>query len=189
MRQNRTNLALGLILILVGAWLVIARQVPGVQDWIDQYFVWPMWTIGAGLLVFLVAIATQTPSLAVPAAMIAGIGGILYYQNANDDFGSWAYLWTLIPGFIGVGAILAGLLGEDRRRNLSRGTRLLIISVILFVIFASFLGGPEVFGELGLPILLIVVGLILILRGAARHRPVIITPQPPTRTEQRDETL
>ena len=32
MHQNRTNLALGLLLILIGGWLVISRQVPAVSS-------------------------------------------------------------------------------------------------------------------------------------------------------------
>ena len=38
MRQNRTNLFLGLLLVLIGVWLVVTRQVPAVQAWIDQNF-------------------------------------------------------------------------------------------------------------------------------------------------------
>jgi len=32
MRQNRSSLILGILLILIGGWLVITRQVPAVQD-------------------------------------------------------------------------------------------------------------------------------------------------------------
>ena len=45
MRQNRTNLVFGLLLILVGAWLILKRQVPAIQLWLDKNFAWPMWTI------------------------------------------------------------------------------------------------------------------------------------------------
>src|SRR4026207_362904 len=124
MRQNRTNLFLGLLLILIGGWLIITRQVPAVQNWIGDNFTWPIWTIGAGLLVLLIGLLTGAPGMAIPASIIAGIGGILYYQNATDDFGSWAYMWTLIPGFVGVGTILAGLLGENKRAHPGRGGHL-----------------------------------------------------------------
>ena len=71
MRQNRTNLVLGLLLILIGAWLVLSRQVPGIQDWLDDNFTWPMWTIGAGLIVLLIGLLTGAPGMAVPASIIA----------------------------------------------------------------------------------------------------------------------
>jgi hypothetical protein len=113
MKQNRTNLFLGVLLILIGAWLVVTRQVPAVQDWMENNFTWPMWTIGAGLT----GTAHRSDHRRArnglsPASIIAGIGGILFYQNATDDFRllglhvdahsrlSWAW-----------GPILAGLLG------------------------------------------------------------------------------
>ena len=138
MRQNRTNLFLGVLLILIGGWLVITRQVPAVQNWINDHFAWPMWTIGAGLLVFIIGLLTGAPGMSVPASIIAGIGGILYYQNQTGDFGSWSYMWALIPGFVGIGTILAGLLGEHTRRNLAHGLNLIVISTVLFLVFGTY---------------------------------------------------
>jgi hypothetical protein len=167
MRQNRTNLFLGVLLILIGGSLLITKQVPAVQDWIDN-FTWPMWTIGAGLLVLLIGLITGAPGMAVPASIIAGIGGILYYQNATDDYSSWSYMWTLIPGFVGVGTILAGLLGENTRANLSRGVNLLVTSAVLFLVFATFFGGLNILGEYGAAIILILLGLYVLARGFLR---------------------
>ena len=168
MRTNRSNLFLGILLILIGGWLVITRQVPAVQDWLDNNFTWPMWTIGAGLLVLLIGLITGAPGMAIPASIIAGIGGILYYQNQNNDFGSWSYMWALIPGFVGIGTILAGLLGENTRRNLAHGLNLIVISTVLFLIFATFLGGVSILGDYGVAIILIVLGLYVLMRGFVR---------------------
>ncbi|HJR80640.1 MAG TPA: hypothetical protein VJ821_11250 [Anaerolineales bacterium] len=168
MRQNRSSLILGILLILFGAWLVVTRQVPALQDWLDENFTWPLWTIGAGLLILLIGLITGAPGMAVPAAMITGIGGILYYQNQTDDFGSWAYMWTLIPGFVGIGTILAGLLGEDTRANISRGLNLVAISAVLFLVFGTFLGGLDILGDYGAAVLLILLGLYVLGRGFVR---------------------
>ncbi|MDX1379131.1 MAG: hypothetical protein R3307_09795 [Anaerolineales bacterium] len=168
MKQNRSNLALGIILLVVGGWLLVTRQVPAIQEWMDANFAWPMYTIGAGLLVLLIGLITGAPGMAVPASIIAGIGGILYYQNANDNFGSWSYMWTLIPGFVGVGSILAGLLGENSRRNFGHGIRLLVTSAVLFLIFATFFGGLSILGEFGMPIILILLGVYVLARGFIR---------------------
>jgi len=168
MKQNRSNLALGLILLIVGGWLLVSRQVPELQAWMDDNFTWPMWTIGAGLIVLLIGLFTSAPGMAVPAAIISGIGGILYYQNATGDYASWSYMWTLIPGFVGVGSILAGLLGEHTRRNLGSGLRLIVTSIVLFLIFATFFGGLPILGDYGLPILLILLGLYVLTRGFFR---------------------
>src|SRR3989304_10453190 len=120
MRQNRSSLILGIFLILFGGGLCAPRQVPAVQDWLDNNFTWPMWTIGAGLLILLIGLITGAPGMAVPASIVAGIGGILYYQNATGDFGSWSYMWALIPGFVGIGTILAGFAGGNTPRSFGR---------------------------------------------------------------------
>src|SRR5512134_3164534 len=169
MRRNRTNLFLGLLLVLIGIWLVVSRQVPAIQNWLDDNFAWPMWTIGAGVLVLLIGLITGAPGMAVPASIVAGIGGILYYQNATEDFGSWAYMWTLIPGFVGVGVLLAGLLGENTRANLGRGLNLLAISAVLFLVFGTFLGGLSILGDYGAAILLIALGIYILARGFVRR--------------------
>ena len=168
MRQNRTNLILGLLLVLIGGWLLISRQVPAVQDWLDTYWSWPMWTIGAGLIIFLIGLLTGAPGMAIPASIVAGIGGILYYQNQTNDYGSWSYMWALIPGFVGVGTILAGLLGDNTRRNLAHGLNLVIISTVLFLVFATFFGGLSILGDYGAAIILILLGAYILIRGFVR---------------------
>jgi len=168
MKQNRSNLFLGLLLILLGAWLVISRQVPSVQAWMENNFSWPMYTIGAGLLILFIGLLTNSPGMAIPASIVAGIGGILYYQNTTENFASWSYMWTLIPGFVGVGTILAGLLGENTRNNLGHGLRLIVTSAVLFLIFATFLGGLSILGPYGLPIVLILLGVYILARGFMR---------------------
>src|SRR5215216_1480385 len=170
MRQNRSALFLGILLILVGAWLVVSNQVPAVRDWLANNFAWPMWTIGAGLLIFFIGLLTGAPGMSVPAAIVAGIGGILYYQNATGNFASWSYMWTLIPGFVGMGLILAGLLGEYTRHNVARGLNLIIISAVMFLIFGALFGGLGILGPNGPAILLIALGVYILLRGFLRNR-------------------
>lgn len=168
MRQNRSNLFLGLLLILIGGWMFVTRQVPSVQAWLDANFIWPMWVIGAGALVFLIGLITGNPGMAIPASIIAGIGGILYYQETTGNFSSWSYMWTLIPGFVGVGEILAGLLGERTRRNLSSGTKNLVVSAVMFLAFGTFFGGLSILGDYGAPILIILLGVYVMVRGFIR---------------------
>jgi hypothetical protein len=169
MRRNRSTLFLGILLILIGIWLVASRQVPELQQWLNLEFSWPIWTIGAGILIFIIGLIVGAPGMAVPASIVTGIGCILYYQNANDDFASWSYMWTLIPGFVGVGLIIAGLLGENTRRNISSGVNLIIISVVLFLIFGTIFGGLAILGPYGPAILLIALGVYILVRGFLRN--------------------
>ena len=171
MRQNRSNLFLGFLLILIGGWMIVTNQVPAVREWLEN-FIWPMWTIGAGALILLIGLITGAPGMAIPASIVAGIGGILYYQEVNNDYASWSYMWALIPGFVGVGTILAGLLGENTRHNLSRGLRLLVTSAVLFLAFGTFLGGLTILGDFGAPILIILLGVYILARGFMRGRGV-----------------
>lgn len=168
MRRNRSTLFLGILLILLGVWLVVSRQVPALQQWLDMEFSWPMWTIGAGILIFIIGLIVGAPGMAVPASIVTGIGCILYYQNATNDFASWSYMWTLIPGFVGVGVILTGLLGENTRRNISSGLNLIVVSVVLFLIFGTLFGGLAILGPYGPAILLIALGVYILVRGFLR---------------------
>jgi hypothetical protein len=79
-------------------------------------------------------------------------------------------MWTLIPGFVGIGTILTGVFGQDTRHNLGRGAFLLAISAVLFVIFAAAFGGLGMLGPYGLPALLILLGVYVIARGVVRSR-------------------
>jgi hypothetical protein len=172
MQQNRSSLFLGLLLILLGGWMLLTNQVPAIHEWIQSHSTGSVYTIGAGVLILLIGLFTGSPGMAIPAAIVAGIGGILYYQDLNNDYSSWSYMWTLIPGFVGAGTILAGLLGESTRHNLARGLRLLIVSAVLFLAFGTFLGGLSILGEYGAPILVILLGVYVLARGFMRGRGV-----------------
>ena len=97
--------------------------------------------------------------------ILGGIGGLLYWQVVTGRWASWSYAWALIPGFVGVGMIVAGLLeSRGKRGELFRGGgTLLLISLILFAIFGSFLGGFFGLGKYW-PLLLVVLGLFLLVQ-------------------------
>jgi len=150
--------------------LVATKQIPQLGSWWAHNYVWPIWVIGAGAIILIIGMLVGAPGMAVPACIVAGVGGILYYQNATNDFSSWSYLWTLIPGFVGVGSILAGLLGDNTRHNLGQGINALATSAVLFLIFATVLGGLKLLGSYGLPVILILLGVYIIARGLFRNK-------------------
>ena len=167
-KQGRTQLALGVILILLGAWFLLDKSVPSFHDMFSKYTEFPfnMFLIGAGI--FLIGLVTGQPGMSVPAAIVAGIGGIFYYQELNKDYASWSYMWALIPGFVGVGSIVAGLLGDSTAHNLKRGLNMMVVSAVLFLVFASFLGGLDVLGNYGPAVLLILLGMWVLGSGLYR---------------------
>ena len=163
--RRRSSLAGGLVLVLLGVWFLVAGWVPGLRVW----FSWPLMIVGVGVLLLIVGLLTGVPGLAVPACIVGGIGGLLYWQNATGNWDSWAYAWTLIPGFVGVGTVLSGLFGGDLRQSLRGGGWLILISLVLFTIFGSFLGGLRLLGPYW-PVLLILLGLLALGRSLFRPR-------------------
>ncbi len=167
-KTGRSQLVLGIILILVGGWFLLNQTVPDFREFFEPYTQWPanMLLIGAGILIL--GLVTGSPGLAIPAAIVAGIGGIFYYQQVTESPDSWSYMWTLIPGFIGVGTVLQGLLGENTASNLKKGLNLMVISAVLFLVFAAFLGGWNILGNYGPAVLLILLGLWVLGSGLYR---------------------
>lgn len=168
-RRRRSSLVGGLLLVLLGAWFLVVQLVPELESWISLNLSWPLFIIGAGLLLLVLGLLLGEPGMAIPAVIVGGIGGLLYWQNSTGNWGSWAYAWALIPGFVGLGTILAGVLGENPLQSLRDGVNLVIISAVLFAIFGSFLGGLDLFGPYW-PVLLILLGLWILLQPLWRRR-------------------
>ena len=170
--EKRSRLGLGLILVAVGIAFLVLQIVPGLANWFTVTLSWPLIVVGVGVLILIVGLLSGAPETAIGACVVAGIGGILYYQNLTNNWVSWAYAWTLIPGFSGIGMVISGLLGSRVARSISRGLDQIITSVVLFLIFGSIFG--PMFGGFSLlgpywPLLLVAAGLLIIVR-AILHR-------------------
>jgi hypothetical protein len=166
--KNRGQLALGIILILLGVLFVLQKQSPALGEWLNMYMQWPLNIVAIGGLIFIIGLLSGAPGLAIPAAVVAGIGGILYYQVKTENMESWSYMWTLIPGFVGVGTILAGLFSGNTGQARS-GFNLMVISAVLFVVFSAFFGKLNLLGPYGPAVLLVILGGWLLIRGLMRN--------------------
>ena len=165
-KQQRSNLALGLLLILLGAILLAGQLVPGLRDWFTLYVSWPLIIIGIGGALLLMGLLTGEPDMAIPACIVGGIGGILYWQNATGRWESWSYAWALIPGFVGIGTVLMGLL-SGKWKHVWEGLNTMLVSAVLFVIFGALFGGFTAFGPYW-PVLLIAVGVLMLIQALFR---------------------
>jgi hypothetical protein len=161
-KQSRSRLFAGVLLILLGIWFLMVQLVPGLGDWMQFTLTWPWIIIGVGIFLLFMGLLVGEPGMAVPACVVGGIGCLLLYQNTSGNWESWAYAWTLIPGFVGVGVLLSGILDGHFRSALSSGGSLLMISLILFLIFGSFFGLP-LLGDYW-PVLLILLGFWLLFK-------------------------
>ena len=160
-KGKRTSIVGGAILILVGAVLFAAQVLPDFMPDFWEIFSWPWIVIGIGLFLFILGAAVGEPGMAVPATIMCGLGGILAYQWYTGDWQSWSYIWTLIPGFVGIGIVLMSLLGGDA--SLKDGSTLVFISFIMLAVFGSFFGAVGMAGRYW-PVLLILLGVVLMVR-------------------------
>jgi LiaI-LiaF-like transmembrane region len=158
--NRRGGLVGGLLLILLGGAFLAAQLIPGSRSWFNAEDSWPLIVIGIGVLLVVLAIALRTSPLAIPGCIVAGIGCMLYYQNATGNWGSWAYAWTLIPAFVGLGVLVSGLLEGQPMRSLTTGVWMILISLVAFVIFGSFLGMGRFSAYW--PLLLVLGGLLIL---------------------------
>lgn len=169
-RETRTRVVGGVLLILLGLLFLVYQLFPAPFAFMRGADTWPLIVVAVGVFLFIFGLLVGAPGMAIPAAIVGGIGLLLYWQNATGNWDSWSYAWALIPGFVGVGVILNGLLGGDRLSSaLEGGFWLIVISLTMFAIFGSFLGGLNLFRPY-LPVLLIVLGAVLLLRGLVRRK-------------------
>jgi hypothetical protein len=164
MRQ-KSGIVGGIILILLGLLFLASEIFPD----LFSFWEWPFIIVLVGLVFLLWAVIGGVGGLAIPGSILAGIGGILYYQNAYNAWGTWSYIWALIPGFVGVGILLSGLIDRDFKDRFFGGLSLLVISAILFFAFGSFFGMTPAISKYW-PVLLIVLGLISLIKALVRNQ-------------------
>ncbi len=135
--DRRVMLAIGLVLVAVGAGFLLARQLE--IDLRDAG--WPMFVIVPGLVLFVVAFVVggrAGTGFAVAGAVVTVTGLILAVQNATGLWATWAYAWALVaPGGVGLGLFVYGTLTGQRDLALPGGSALLV-GLALFIGFAFF---------------------------------------------------
>lgn len=166
-QHKRKSIASGLMLILIGVIFISVQLLPGLKEYFTWDYTWPMSIIFVALGLVVLGALTGTADMLVPASIVGGIGGILYFQNAGViTWESWAFLWALIPGFAGLGVLLAGLI-KWKKSEIMDGLKTILTSAVMFLVFGSFLGsmfGYVPFKEY-LPYLIIALGLFLFIRA------------------------
>ena len=162
--QKRSNLALGVVLILLGGIFLLNRLIPG----LELVLSWPWIVIGVGAALLVMGMLLGAPDMAVPACIVGGIGGILYYQNLTGDWTSWSYAWALIPAFVGAGILVAAVLGGRSRYAYREGIRTLLVGIVLFLVFGSVFGAFTWLGAYW-PLLLVGAGLLILIEGLFRR--------------------
>jgi len=164
-KTRRSDLVIGIILILIGGWFLVSEfdLVPGLNDIMIIEYQWPVIIIGIGILLFLLGLLLRNQGMSIPACIVGGIGGLLYWTNSTGNWAAWSYLWSLIPGFVGIGIILSTLLGGREKNGFIEGLWLILISAILFGIFYMIFSGQAQFNKFW-PVLIILGGLWILIQ-------------------------
>jgi phosphatidylserine synthase len=160
--RSHTGALVGGALLITFGLLSLAGEIFRGFNW---GLLWPFFVIGAGILFFVAMFAggKQTAGFAIPATIISGIGLVLLIQNITHHWESMSYFWTLVILFVGAGIYVMGLYADDIGQKQS-GMRVMRIGLILFIIFGVFF--ELIFshlGNIGFPIILILLGVYLIL--------------------------
>ncbi len=166
--KRRSTIASGLMFVLLGGWFLAVELLPRVQAFAYGARTWPLQIIGIGAMLGLLALLLWVPGLWIPACIVAGTGGLLYWQNSTGNWASWSYAWALIICCVGLGILLTGAASRSRKAAAGGGW-VLFYGLVLFAVFGAFLGGLDLLQRFW-PVLLVVLGLILLSNGLARRK-------------------
>lgn len=166
--RKRSGVIGGILLILFGGFFLIWQVFPELlESLLGNWFDWPVIIIGVGFVFLLAAVLGQVGGLAIPGCIVCGIGLILAWQNATGNWESWAYIWALIPGFVGLGLVTASVLGKNNPGERRVGAIMLAISLAVTSFFASMFTYQLAY-DFVWPIVLILLGGFLMFKAVSR---------------------
>jgi hypothetical protein len=156
-RDREGRLWLGLILIGLGAIFLLDRLVPDIGGYVPLI-------VGLGL--FVAFLATRAYGFLIPAGIVSGVGAGILLQQTYDQGG--IFLLALGAGFASI-----WLIGSLFRLRENHWWPLIpggILATIGLVDLADESGQLADVLDIGWPVLLVVVGLLVIIRALAQRR-------------------
>jgi hypothetical protein len=165
---------LGLVLIAAGIVFLVGRLVD--IPWGGE--IWPLYIIGAGVLLAAFGLAQPANAgLTVGGSIVAVVGLVLFYQEWADHYESWAYAWPLVaPGGSGLGMLLHGIRhgsGKVARAGFWQIVTALGIFVVGFIFFEGIIGLSGDRWNLPqwvLPAVIIGLGVLILVRAVSAGR-------------------
>lgn len=147
--SGRPGMAAGIVLVVIGA-AVLAERLLERQLGAPA---WPVWMVVPGIAMLVGSLFIPSRGglgLAVPGAILAIVGGILWFQEVTGLYTTWAYAWALVaPTGPGLAMLVHGASHRDRELA-ADGLRATGTGIALFVGFGFFFEG--VLGLNGHPI-------------------------------------
>lgn len=162
--MNRRSLVLGLILVVVGGFL-LANNLGG-WNILSMERMWPIFVFVPGLVFEWGYFGgNRNPGLLVPGGILSTIGLLFFFET----FTNWqfaAYTWPVYPLAVAIGLFQLYLFSGRPRGLLIPVMILTVVSCIAFA--AMFINIVQRWVNLGfvIPILLVLAGLVLIFRSS-----------------------
>jgi hypothetical protein len=161
---DRSTSVVAFILIGLGVLFLAFNLIPG----LSFGMAWPVifFLLSAGFYLPPILWPASRQGLAalfIPGSVMVALGLIFFYNTLTGDWASWAYAWTLIPGGVGLGLVLASQMGQWGRGTLQVGVWMMVGSLVVFGFFGMLFGGA-LLRTVG-PILLIAGGVLYLLRS------------------------
>lgn len=128
--MSEKNHLLGMLLVVLGALFLLG---------IITGSLWTLFVILPGLpfLYFALTGDKRLAGLIFPGLIISGSGLILLYQSIFNHFESWAYVWTLYPGLVGLGVLFVGS-RIGKKDVMKAGKAMMRGSVAVFAVLGLF---------------------------------------------------
>lgn len=92
------------------AWLLLGLAAAGLFWFLRRagLFHWAQIIVAQGVLFLLAGLVSRVTPLAIPGSIITAVGLLLYWQALNNQFGTWAFAWVIVPAATGAGLLLGG---------------------------------------------------------------------------------
>jgi hypothetical protein len=173
-RPVASRIVFGIMLIVFGAAALAARAAGlNIVEAVGPLG-WPFLVVIPGVVLLGAALVPGRPNgigFAIAGAIVTTVGLLLLYQARTDHWASWAYAWALIPAAAGLAQIGYGAFA-GRHDMVTRGFWMAGISGVLFAVGAWFFEGlyagqSRVTATEGWPLVLIILGGLIALRGLA----------------------
>ena len=175
--HRRNPVIAGIVLITIGAvsWALTAADIDASQ-WLGGSG-WTLFIFIPGIVLFVGGLFAQDEpavGLTIAGSIVMTIAAMLFAMDRTEHYEAWAYAWTLIPGAAGIGLLIHGFQSDDQGK-IRAGSRLILISLVMFAVGAFFFEtifqtGTVPFGvDAFWPLLLVVLGVIVIARAFLRE--------------------